>query len=66
MRNVGTFVCDANGKATSGRTMRAKVRMRRKGAEQLVVAMKSAINRWSEGAVSWGRSLKPTRDGRSG
>ena len=40
-RNVGTWDSDANGEATSGRTMRARVRKRSPGAEQLVVATKS-------------------------
>jgi hypothetical protein len=39
--NVGTWDSDANGEATSGRTMRARVRKRSPGAEQLVVAVKS-------------------------
>ena len=40
-RNVGTWDSDANGEATSGRTMRTRVRKRSPGAEQLVVAKKS-------------------------
>jgi hypothetical protein len=40
-RNVGTWDSDANGEATSGRTTRARVRRRRPGAEQPVVARKS-------------------------
>jgi hypothetical protein len=36
-RNVGTWDCDANGKATNGRTIRAKVRKRSSGTEQPVV-----------------------------
>ena len=38
--NVGTFASDGNGKVTSGDPARAKVQMRRQGAEQPVVAMK--------------------------
>ena len=37
----GNLGSDANGEATSGRTMRARVRKRRPGAEQPVVAKKS-------------------------
>ena len=39
--NVGTWDSDANGEVTSGRTMRARIRKRSPGAEQLVVATKS-------------------------
>ena len=40
VRNVGTYASDGNGKVTSGDPARAKVQMRRQGAEQPVVAMK--------------------------
>jgi hypothetical protein len=46
-RNVGTWDCDANGKATNGRTIRAKVRKRSPGAEQPVIARKSPTKGWS-------------------
>ena len=52
-RNVGTWDSDANGEATSGRTMRASVRKRSPGAEQPVVAGKLLIKEWSEGVVLW-------------
>ena len=52
-RNVGTWDSDANGEATSGRTMRARVRKRCPGAEQLVVARKSRKTGWSEGVALW-------------
>jgi hypothetical protein len=42
MRNVGTFGVDENGRAPSGLTTRANVRMRHQGAEHFVVARKSA------------------------
>jgi hypothetical protein len=48
-RNVGTWDSDVNGEATSGRTTRARVRKRRPGAEQPVVAGKSRKTGWSEG-----------------
>ena len=54
-RNVGTWDSDANGEATSGRTMRARVRKRSPGAEQPVVAMKPWKAGWSEGVVLWSR-----------
>ena len=52
-RNVGTWDSDANGEATSGRTIRASVRKRSSGAEQPVVAGKLPIKEWSEGVVLW-------------
>jgi hypothetical protein len=52
-RNVGTWECDANRKATNGRTIRAKVRKRSLGAEQPVVAEKSPTTGWSEGVELW-------------
>jgi hypothetical protein len=52
-RNVGTWDCDANGKATNGRTIRAKVRKHSPGAEQPVVAEKSPTKGWSEGVELW-------------
>jgi hypothetical protein len=39
-RNVGTWDSDVNGEAASGRTTRVRVRKRRPGAEQPVVAVK--------------------------
>ena len=42
-RNVGTWDSDANGEATSGRTMRARVRKRSPGAEQLVVCAEQRV-----------------------
>jgi hypothetical protein len=42
-----------NGKATNGRTIRAKVRKRRSGAEQPVVVEKSPTKGWSEGVELW-------------
>ena len=54
-QNVGTWDSDANGKAASGRTMRVKVRKRRPGAEQPVVARKLPTTEWSKGVVLWGR-----------
>ena len=52
-RNVGTWDSEANGEATSGRTMRARVRKRSPGAEQPVVAGKLPTKEWSEGVVLW-------------
>ena len=51
-RNVGTWDCDANGKATNGRTTRAKVRRHSPGAEQPVVTEKSPTKGRSEGVES--------------
>src|SRR5437016_11093874 len=49
----GTWDYDANGKATNGRTIRAKVRKRSPGVEQPVVAKKSPTKGWSEGVELW-------------
>jgi hypothetical protein len=54
-RNVGTWDSDANGEATNGRTMRARVRKWSPGAEQPVLVKKSPTKGWSEGVVLWSR-----------
>jgi len=67
-RNVGTWDYDANGKATNGRTIRAKVRKRSPGAEQPVVAKKSPTKGWSEGVElgSHHSMSQPTMGGADG
>jgi len=62
---MGTCDRDANGEATSGDPTRARVRMREAGAEQRVVAMKSPIKGWSQGAVSRIRLIESTSNGRN-
>ena len=45
----GNLDSDANGEATSGSTMRARVRKRRPGAEQLVVVKNSLKGEGAKG-----------------
>jgi len=64
-RNVGTWDSDVNGEATSGRTTRARVRKRRPGAEQLVVATKSRKREGAKGLRYGAEFNEPTSNGRS-
>ena len=63
--NVGTWDSDANGEATSGRTMRARVRKQSPGAEQLVVAPKSRKRDGAKGLRYGAEFNEPTSNGRS-
>ena len=63
--NVGTWDSDANGEATSGRTMRARVRKRSPGAEQLVVATKTRKRDGAKGLRYGAEFNEPTSNGRS-
>ena len=49
LRNVGTGRDDDKGEAQAGGTARARVPMRRTGAEQLVLAMKRSNARGAKG-----------------
>ena len=64
-RNVGTWDSDANGEAASGRTTRARVRKRRPGAGQLVVARKSWKQDGAKGLRYGAEFNEPTSNGRS-
>ena len=64
-RNVGTWGSDDNGEATSGRTTRARVRKRRPGAEQPVVAEKCRKRDGAKGLCYGAKFNEPTSNGRS-
>ena len=61
----GNLNFDANGDATSGRTTRARVRMRSRGAEQPVVARKSWKRDGAKGLCDGAEFNEPTSNGRS-